>query len=235
MTSSFRLIKIDVLRISKFTYLHPNLIFDVNKFVICLLGIIFITLITSTVQSTSAEDHIPIEGLFTDESEMEVELITTKDTKYKIYLQLVFRNVDGQLINVTESTAHGAYIPHMISDYVFDELMGSKDIVTINNIKYEKAQWKFTPTLEQRWMGLYPVYSEINIEITSEPGANTVKMFGINKEYSIWKMQYCGHFLPLTEHGTMLCIPVFQVLVPNMTMEPSDVVNQEWTILREID
>ena len=118
----------------------------------------------------------------------------------------------------------------MISDYVFDELMGSKDIVTINNIKYEKAQWKFTPTLEQRWMGLYPVYSEINIEITSEPGANTVKMFGINKEYSIWKMQYCGTF-----KENYLCIPVFQALVPNMTMEPGDIVNQEWTILREID
>ena len=202
-----------------------------KKFVICILGIIFITLITSAVQSTSAEGHIPIEGLFTDESGMEVELVTTKDTKYKIYLQLVFRDVDGQLINVTESTSRGAYIPHMISDHVFDEFMGSKDIVTINNIKYEKVQWKFTPSLEQRWMGLYPVYSEINLEITSEPGGpNTVKMFGINKEYSIWKMQYCGTF-----EGNYLCIPVFQALVPNMTMEPDDIVNQEWIILREID
>ena len=91
-----------------------------KKFVICILGIIFITLITSAVQSTSAEGHIPIEGLFTDESGMEVELVTTKDTKYKIYLQLVFRlSIRHATCYKELSTAFGKRICHIYFIYIF--------------------------------------------------------------------------------------------------------------------
>jgi len=45
---------------------------------------------------------------------------------------------------------HGWVIPHKVTDHVFDTLMGEKEIVTIDNIKYEKVQYTFTPTLEQR-------------------------------------------------------------------------------------
>ena len=143
----------------------------------------------------------------------------------------MIRNNDGQLISVTESTANGSFIPYVMSDYVFDTLMGEKEIITIDNIKYEKGQWKFNPSLEQRFVGLYPIYSELNIELVSEYGDDTSKMYENKKDYSHWKIHYCGTF---EGHG-LSCIPVFQVLVPTMTLEPTDIVEQQWTILREIE
>ena len=50
---------------------------------------------------------------------------------------------------------HGWVIPHKVTDHVFDTLMGEKEIVTIDNIKYEKVQYTFTPTLEQRTVKFY--------------------------------------------------------------------------------
>ena len=204
------------------------MIFSVKKFTIWLLGAVFAMLITSSVQLTSAEQNIPIEGLFV--SPGEVELVTTQGTNYQIYLQMILRNSDGQLINVTESTANGAYIPHMISDHVFDTLMSEKEIITVDDVKYEKAQWRFNPSLEERFIGLYPIYSQVTLEFVSEPGDDTKKMYGSPKEHSIWKIHYCAEW----ERFGYSCIPVFQVLVPNMTIEPTDIVEQQWTILREV-
>ena len=199
-----------------------------KRFTKILLSAIFVTLIICSVQSIYAEQKIPIEGLFV--SPGEVELVTTQDSNYKIYLQVIIRNADGQLINVTESTANGAYIPHMISDLVFDTLMSEKEIITIDDIEYEKAQWTNSPSLEERFIGLYPIYSELTLEFVSEPGQDTTKMYESKKDFSIWKIHYCADW----ENFGYSCIPVFQVLVPNMTVEPTDIVEQQWTILREI-
>ena len=199
-----------------------------KRFTKILLSAIFVTLIICSVQSIYAEQKIPIEGLFV--SPGEVQLVTTEDSNYKIYLQVIIRNADGQLINVTESTANGAYIPHMISDLVFDTLMSEKEIITIDDIEYEKAQWTNSPSLEERFIGLYPIYSELTLEFVSEPGEDTTKMYESKKDFSIWKIHYCADW----ENFGYSCIPVFQVLVPNMTVEPTDIVEQQWTILREI-
>ena len=139
-----------------------------KKFTIALLGAIFTALIACSIQSISA-DHETGNGIFKNESE--VILITTANTNYQVYLQAVLRNGDGQLINVTENTKTAAYIPHEITDYVFDTLMGEKEIITIDNIKYEKVQYTFSPTLEQRWMGMYPILEQININIKVEGDA----------------------------------------------------------------
>jgi len=199
-----------------------------NKFTIYALSMI-ITLSIGSVQSIYADHSEPGQGLFKNQGE--VNIITTQDTKYQIYLQLSIRNNDGQLINVTESTASGSFIPYIMSDHVFDTLMGEKEIITIDNKKYEKVQWKFNPSLEQRFVGFYPIYSELNIELVSEYGDDTAKMYENEKDFSHWKIHYCGTF---EGHG-ITCIPVFQVLVPTMTLEPTDIVEQQWTILREIE
>ena len=199
-----------------------------KKFTIALLGVIFVTLIAGSIQSISADHLEPGQGIFKEESE--VELVTTHGSNYQIYLQTVFRNGDDQLINVTETTEIGSYIPHKITDHVFDTLMGKKEIVTIDNIKYEKVQYIFSPTLEQRWTGFYPIFSEIPLEFKYEEGA-VAKMNKKIKNYSIWKIHYCAAF---EGHG-YTCIPVFQALVPTMTLEPDDVVTQQWTILRELN
>ena len=199
-----------------------------NKFTIYALSMI-ITLSIGSIQSIYADHSEPGQGIF--KNQVEVNIITTQDTKYQIYLQLSIRNNDGQLINVTESTASGSFIPYIMSDYVFDTLMGEKEIITIDNIKYEKVQWKFNPSLEHRFVGLYPIYSELSIELVSEYGDDTAKMYENEKDFSHWKIHYCGTF---EGHG-ITCSPVFQVLVPTMTLEPTDTVEQQWTILREIE
>ena len=113
-----------------------------KRFTIGLLGVIFVTLIAGSIQSISADHLEPGQGIFKEESE--VELVTTYGSNYQIYLLTVLRNGDGQLISVTETTEIGAYLPHKVTDHVFDTLMGKKEIVTIDNIKYEKVQSLFS-------------------------------------------------------------------------------------------
>ena len=200
-----------------------------KKFTILFLSIVFVALIVSSIQSVTADHLEPGIGIFIDEQD--VELATTEDSKYQVYLQVVIRNGDGQLINVTESTANGAYIPHKITDHVLDTLMGKKEIIIIDNIRYEKVQYIFSPTLEHRFIGLYPIFSEITLEFVSEPGPESIKLYEESQDYSIWKIHYCAEF---KGHG-FHCIPIFQVLVPTMTIEPDDVVTHQWTILRELN
>ena len=112
-------------------------------------------LIACSVQSIYADHSEPGIGIFKDDGE-----VGLRDTKgvtgmtgsfpkydssgneirmsnYMVFLQTVYRNGDGKLISAVESTANAGYIPHKITDYVFDTLMGKKEIVTIDNIKYE--------------------------------------------------------------------------------------------------
>jgi len=198
--------------------------FYMKKFTMWLLSAIFVALIACSIQSVSA-DHESSEGIFKDKSE--VNLVTTQDSDYQVYLQAVLRNGDGQLINVTENTKTAAYIPHEIADYVFDTLMGEKEIVTIDNTKYEKVQYTYTPTLEHRFMGLYPIFSEnYDLEFESTPEAR--EQMHKHKDFSMWKIHYCATF---EGHG-FSCIPIFQDLVPTMTLEQHDVITHQWTILR---
>jgi len=193
-----------------------------------LLGVIFVALIACSIQSISADHLEPGQGIFKDRSD--VDLVTTHDSDYQVYLQAVLRNGDGQLINVTETTATGAYIPHEITDYVFDMLMGKKEIIIIDNIKYEKVQYTFSPTLEQRWIGMYPIFEEVPIKIKVE-GLAKDEVFNVTKDHALWKIHYCADFSSIGHDG-LQCIPIFQVLVPTITLEPGDVVTHQWTILR---
>ncbi len=207
-----------------------------KKFTIILLGAIFVALITCSIQSISADHLEPGPGIFLDENEVELvsywttESTTIQGSSYQVYLQTVIRNDDGQLINVTEITRTGAFVQHEITDYVFDTLMGEKEIITIDNIKYEKVQYTFSPTIEQRWISMYPIYEEIPIKIKVEGG----KIFSVIKDHSIWKIHYCADFSSIGHDG-LQCIPIFQVLVPTVTIEPSDVVTHQWTILRAMN
>ena len=70
-----------------------------KRFTKILLGAIFVALIACSIQSISA-DHESSEGIFKDKRE--VNLVTTQDSDYQVYLQAVLRNGDGHLINVTD-------------------------------------------------------------------------------------------------------------------------------------
>ena len=197
---------------------------------IVFMSTIFVALIAGSIQSIYA-DHETDKGIF--KTENEVELVGTQDSNYQVYLQAVLRNGDGQLINVTENIEVGAYIPHEISDYVFDTLMGEKEIITIDNVKYEKAQYTFSPTIEQRWMGAYPIFQQPIIKYKME-GDALEQMNKQIKNYSLWKMHYCADLSHIGHDGVQ-CIPIFQVLIATISLEPSDVITHHWTILRDLD
>ena len=194
-----------------------------------LLSVIFVTLTAGSVQSVTADHSEPGEGIFKDTGDVVVQ--ATWGSNYQISLQTVLRNGDGQLISVSEGTSGNGYIiPHKVTDHVFDTLMGKKEIVTIDNIKYEKVQYTFSPTLEERTVGMYPIFAGTIVKFNAEGDALT-QMNEKRKDYSIWKIHYCATF---EGHGYS-CIPIFQVLVSTMTLDPHDVITQQWTVLRELN
>ena len=198
-----------------------------KKFIIILLSVAFVTLIAGSMGFVDADHLEPGQGIYVDHGE--VNLVVSTDTNYRVYLQAVIRNEDGQLVQVVESTSTAAYIPHKITDDIFDTLMGKKEIITVDNIKYEKVQYTHTPTLEQRFIGLYPIYTEIALEFTYQE--ETLTKMQRDRDYSLWKIHHCATF---KGHGYD-CIPVFQVLVPTMTLQTGDVLTQQWTILRMLN
>ena len=194
-----------------------------------LLSVIFVTLTAGSIQSVTADHSEPGEGIFKDTGDVVVQ--ATWGSNYQISLQTVLRNGDGQLISVSEGTSGNGYIiPHKVTDHVFDTLMGKKEIVTIDNIKYEKVQYTFSPTLEQRTENIYPIFEEIPIEYLVEEEALAQMKEDIRDYYS-WKIHYCATF---EGHG-YVCIPLFVAFTVVELVTPTDVVTHQWTILRELD
>ena len=111
-------------------YLYLNFIFYMKNFSKVMLIPIFTALIVGSVQHVLADD---ITDLF--------KPVPIKNSEYQFHLQVVLRDVDGRLISVTEST-NGYYIPHDVTDEAFDIHFGKKEIVTVDNIKYEKVQYR---------------------------------------------------------------------------------------------
>jgi hypothetical protein len=197
----------------------------VKKFTI-VLSAIFLTFIAYSGQSVIADHDELGDGIYKGVSDVNL-VATTQDSKWQVNLLTILRTGDGQLINITESTANAAYVPHQITDHAFDTLMGEKEIITIDNTKYEKVQYTFTPALEHRFMGFYPIFSEnYDLEFESTPEAR--ELMHKHKDFSMWKIHYCATF---EGHG-FSCIPIFQDLVPTMTLEQHDVITHQWTILR---
>jgi hypothetical protein len=169
----------------------------------------------------------PGQGIF--KNEREIEAVPIQDSNYQIYLQTVLRNGDGQMISVVEGM-HGFVIPHKLTDHVFDTLMGKKEIVTIDNIKYEKVQYTFSPTLEQRTEKTYPIFEEFPIEYVVEEDA-LVQMKEDIRDYYRWVIHYCATF----KGHVYTCIPVFQAFNVVSYVDPTDVVTHQWTILRVLN
>ena len=173
-----------------------------KKFTILLLNVIFVTLIGGSVQSISA-DHLELggKGIFKDQNRINYKQTTDSNSKYQIHLQVEIRNAQGQLISIAE-TSHGNYIPEGISDLLFYEKLGKKEIVTIDNIKYEKVQYVDSPMKED----------EVDY-------------------VSIWALMVCGE---IYGHGHK-CVSVFQASTAVGLVTQTDVVTNQWTILRDLD
>ncbi len=179
-------------------------------FVIPLLGVILVLLLTYSVESVIADHLEPGDGIFN--SEDEVNIILDKDSKYKIHLVVEVRNAEGQLISVSENTG-GLLIPHKITEHVFDNLMSEKEIVTIDNIKYEQAKYSGKPDKVINWQYVVPIY---NISSHFVQG---------------WVISLCSEF---DDHGYG-CITPFQATTAGMSVVEGDVVENHWTVLRIIN
>ena len=110
-------------------YLCLNFIFYMKNFSKVMLSIIFTALIVGSVQPVLADE---ITDLF--------KPVPIRNSEYQFHLQVVVRDSHGQLVSVTEST-NGYYVPHDVTDEAFDRDFGKKEIVTVDNIKYEKVRF----------------------------------------------------------------------------------------------
>ena len=117
-----------------------------------MLSIIFTALIVGSVQPVLADD---ITDIF--------KPVPIKNSEYQFHLQVVLRDVDGRLISVTEST-NGYYVPHDVTDEAFDHNFGEKEIVTVDNIMYEKVQFteKYSLDLPEKLMFFIPAVIEVS-------------------------------------------------------------------------
>ena len=171
-----------------------------------LLGAILVLLLTYSVESVAADHLEPGRGVFNNE--YQVNLILDKDSEYRIHLIVEVRNVQGQLISITEN-AGGFIIPHEITDHVFDDLFVEKEFVTINNIKYEQAKYSGKPDMKQL------------LEIHNRP----------SHFIGAWVINLCT---VIDNHG-YTCINPFQVSTAFVSLTEDDVVENRWTILRIIN
>ena len=177
-------------------------------FTIPLLSIIFVALIAGSTESVVADHSLGGQGIFKDENN--VNIASSKDSKYLIHLQVVVRD-QGQLVSVSE-VKHGSFIPHEVTDYVFDTLLGKKEIVTIDKIRYEKVEHTFSHDA-----GQFPFRTSIHDQL------------------SLWSFEFC---IKTKEHGNeqgISCIPIFQTNTPHIQLGENDIFTLHWTILREIN
>ena len=169
-------------------------------------------LVIGSIQYASADHSLGGNGIFMDENN--VNLATTKDSKFLLHLQIIVRDGQGQLVSVTEAT-HGSYIPHRVTDQVFDEFLSEKEIVNIDKIRYERGQW---------------------IETAPVQDYTFKKTFEDMQSY--WGIEYCLSTANWDEkHGDergITCIPIFQTTTPHVSLGEDDIFTQHWTILREI-
>ncbi len=169
-------------------------------------------LVIGSIQYASADHSLGGNGIFMDENN--VNLATTKDSKFLIHLQIIVRDGQGQLVSVTEAT-HGSYIPHRVTDQVFDEFLSEKEIVSIDKIRYERGQLVQTAPVQ-----------DYTFKKTFED------------MQSYWGIEYCLSTANWDKkHGDergITCIPIFQTTTPHVALGEDDVFTQHWTILREI-
>jgi hypothetical protein len=177
-----------------------------KEFVIPLLSAVFVLLIADSVEYVAADHLESGEGIFIDENR--VNLVSTKDSKYYVHLQVEVRNTQGQLISISETT-NVNHIPHEITDNTFDTLMGEKEIITVDNIKYEKVQYT----------------GNLDIEQLLPPSKKPSHFIGN------WIISLCSVF---DKHG-YTCISPWQANSSFVSLEEDDVVKNYWTILRIIN
>ena len=180
-----------------------------KKFTIGLLSIVFVALIACSVQSVTA-DHILKDGKGIFKDEYNLNTAFSKDSKYQIYLHVIIRNAQDQLVSVSQVT-HGYYLPHQLTDQMIDKMQPgdnlSKEIVIIDKMKYEKIHVIDTYDAQT-------AVTEIDVDVRTK-----------------WTLKFDEY---IGGHGLMR-MSVFKVSVPVHPIAVDDVLTLHWTILRIIN
>ena len=176
-----------------------------KKFIVILLSVIFV-LVTGSIHYISADDSTDSEDTSMGKSDV-ATLTTSKDGKYKMHVQVAVRNAQGQLTAVTEGT-FGAYLEHEVTDKHFDNLFGEKEIVTVNDVKYEKVE--FGQSFEGK------SYADVWVGTGG-----------------LWLVQVCGG--PNNEFLGIDCANIFQMRTNQVVIEPDDVIYTNWNVLRAMN
>ena len=177
--------------------------FHMKKFAIMLLGVIFVVLLSGSVESVSADHLLPGEGVFKNEND--VNIASSIDSKYQIHLHMIVRNAQNQLVGVSQAV-WGYYIPHQITDQIFDEMSGKKEIVIIDKIKYKKIQNTFAGIGVQ--------------EFPFETSYQDIR--------TTW---YLGFDENIDGHGSKR-LPIFQAALSPVSLAEDDILTFHWTFLR---
>ena len=188
-------------------------------FAVPLLGFIFVALITSYIPFSAGDASA--DTMVVSEDKDKLNNIPTHDSKYKIYLHVLIRNAQGELIGIADTgeksrlVSGPQYLPHEITDEIFDMLNVKKEIITVDNIKYEKIQ--ISDSYEQTM--ITTTYFDQNLfEMNDrEPSA-------------IWMLTVCGELVQKLGYD---CVNIFQCYTSLVYLEVGDIITSHWTILRE--
>ena len=176
-----------------------------KKIALVLLSVIFV-LVTGSIHYISADDSTDSEDTSMGKSDV-ATLTTSDDGKYKMHVQVAVRNAQGQLTAVTECT-FGAYLEHEVTDKHFDNLFGEKEIVTVNDVKYEKVEFG------QSFEGKH--YADLWVGTGG-----------------LWLVQVCGG--PNSEFLGVDCAYIFEIRTNQVVIEPDDVIYTNWNVLRAMN
>ena len=188
--------------------------FHMKKFTIMLLGVIFVVLLSGSVESIYA-DHILRDGkgIFKDLNAVNFVELGQEDSKYQIHLLVEVRTAQGQLISISEAShSQISYIGYEMLSQVIQNL-GEKEIITIDGTKFEKVQHVKAPDTKELMAGKQ-----------------------ISNIISTWQLIVC---VDIEGHGhkeqNTLCVPFLVGSTGSVFITEEDVVTNQWTILRELN
>ena len=123
-----------------------------KKFTHVILISIFTALVACSVESIAVADS-SYNTSFDKFVSMRENLLEADG--YRLHIQTVVRDSHGSLVSVVESTdvwkipawlPDGVEVPNL-TDFIFDHMLGEKEIITVDGVKYEKAKYVDIPSL----------------------------------------------------------------------------------------
>jgi len=188
-----------------------------KKFDGVMLSAIIITLIFSSTQTIIADDN-PNVKIHTLDPDINL--------RYEVYLQTTIRDAQGQLLSVSESVGgwvtittfpDGKSMPDLVEQVFNHNILDEKEVVTIDNVKYEKIQ--FFNELVVDHNKLLNVNPATNLYTGGKIGTSSGSVYNICMDFN--EIGY-GH----------LCGPFVAAKMPLIHLAEGNILTDQWTILR---